>query len=101
MLFRSVGKLSGVAGGAVAFCFAVAAQGTVAEGAVLDIVEVEGRARCPDCGAEFPTPTLFTSCACGSWRVERLQGEELKVRTIELEEAASCAESAAAARRHP
>jgi hydrogenase nickel incorporation protein HypA/HybF len=96
-----VGKLSGVMTSAIAFCFDVVAQGTVLEGATLDITEVEGRARCTACGAEFDTPTLYAACACGSRRLNRLQGEELKVKTMELEEAGSCAEPAAAAARQP
>jgi hypothetical protein len=31
-------------------------------------------------------PTLYAACACGSRRLNRLQGEELKVKTMELEE---------------
>ena len=96
-----VGRLSGVSSGAIAFCFAVAARGTVAEGAALHITEPEGRARCLDCGVEFQVATLLAPCACGSRRLDRLQGDELKVKTIELEEAAPCAEPAAAAAPHP
>jgi len=96
-----VGKLSGVMTGAIAFCFDVVAQGTALEGAVLDIIPVEGRARCTACGAEFDIPTLFTACACGSRRLHRLQGEELKIKTMEVEETGSCAEPADAAARRP
>lgn len=83
-----VGKLSGVMTDAIAFCFDIAAQGTVLEGAALDITEVDGRARCLDCSAEFTTATLFDPCACGSHRVLRLAGDELNVKSLELEEAA-------------
>jgi hydrogenase nickel incorporation protein HypA/HybF len=82
-----VGKLSGVMSGAIAFCFEAVAQGTALEGASLDITEVPGRCRCQSCGAEFATETLFQPCACGSRRLDRLQGEELKIKTMELEEA--------------
>jgi hydrogenase nickel incorporation protein HypA/HybF len=83
-----IGMLSGVMSEAIAFCFDVAAQGSALEGAQLEIREIEGRARCIDCGAEFATPSLLTPCVCGSRRLTRLQGEELKVKTMELEEAA-------------
>jgi hydrogenase nickel incorporation protein HypA/HybF len=46
---------------------------------------VEGRARCRSCGAEFATPALYTPCPCGSRRSERLAGEELRIKTMELE----------------
>jgi hydrogenase nickel incorporation protein HypA/HybF len=96
-----VGKLSGVMTDAIAFCFEVVAKDTVLDGATLDIIEVEGRARCTACDAEFAMPTLYTACVCGSRRLIRLKGEELKIKTMELEEAGSCAEPAAAAARQP
>lgn len=86
-----IGALSAVMPEAIRFCFDVAAQGTALEGAALDIERIEGRGRCRSCGAEFPTPSLVTFCACGSREIERLSGEELKIRSMELEEAAQCA----------
>jgi hydrogenase nickel incorporation protein HypA/HybF len=83
-----VGKLAGVSIEAVAFSFGIAAEGTALEGAALDIREIDGRARCADCGAEFRTETLFDACACGSRNVTLLAGEELNVKSMELEEAA-------------
>jgi hydrogenase nickel incorporation protein HypA/HybF len=83
-----VGRLSGVAPEAIAFCFDVVAQGTVLDGAVLDIALIEGRACCAECGTEFATATIFAPCPCGSRNVVRLAGEELTVRTMEIEEAA-------------
>lgn len=83
-----VGALSGVMADAIAFCFDVVTQGTVLEGAALDIKTIPGRARCGSCGAEFVTETLYTPCACGSRQLEQLQGDELNIKTMELEEAA-------------
>jgi hydrogenase nickel incorporation protein HypA/HybF len=80
-----VGKLSGVMSEAIMFCFGTVAQGTVLEGAMLEIRQIEGRARCNACGVEFPADTLFTPCACGSRRFQRLQGEELNIKSMELE----------------
>jgi hydrogenase nickel incorporation protein HypA/HybF len=83
-----VGKLSGVMVDAIRFCFDLVAEGTVLEGAILEISEPAGRARCRDCAAEFDTVTLWAACSCGSRNLLRLQGEELLVKTMELEEAA-------------
>lgn len=83
-----VGRLSGVMAEAIRFCFDTVAQGTALDGATLEIREIEGRARCQACGAVYALPTLFTACICGSRNCERLAGEELKIKTIELEEAA-------------
>ena len=81
-----IGKLSGVMREAIAFSFDLVAQGTAAEGAELDIREIEGRARCMACGAEFAAPSFLTPCACGSRRLAHLAGEELNVKSMELEE---------------
>ena len=83
-----VGTLSGVLSEAIAFCFDTVAEGTPLEGAALDIRKIEGRGRCAACGSEFATPTLYTPCACGSRQIERVAGEELLIKTMELEEAA-------------
>ena len=80
-----VGKLSGVMAEAIAFCFDAVAKGTPVEGATLKITEIDGRGECAACGAEFAMPTLYTPCPCGSRSFKRLRGEELKVKTMELE----------------
>lgn len=83
-----VGKLSGVMPDAIAFCFDAVAQGTALDGARLDIRQIDGRASCGDCGAEFAAETVFARCKCGSRRVTLIAGEELDIKAMELEEAA-------------
>jgi hydrogenase nickel incorporation protein HypA/HybF len=83
-----IGRLSGVMTEAIRFCFDEVARGTALDGATLDIIEPEGRARCDSCGAEFATPDLLIGCGCGSLLLTRLAGEELTIRSIEVEEAA-------------
>jgi len=83
-----VGKLSGVMSDAIAFCFDVVAKGTALEGASLEILEIDGRACCEACGLEFETESLFDPCRCGSYRLRRIRGEELIVKSIEMAEAA-------------
>jgi hydrogenase nickel incorporation protein HypA/HybF len=81
-----IGKLSGVVPDAIMFCFDVVTQGTAVEGAALDVRETAARARCLDCGAEFAVPDFLTSCACGSHRLMYLAGEELNVKSMEVDE---------------
>lgn len=83
-----IGKLSGVEPEAVAFCFPEVARGTPLEDATLDIHEVEAEARCDICGAQFPMPDMLSACPCGSLQFERLSGDELNIKSIEIEEAA-------------
>lgn len=80
-----IGKLSAVMPDAIRFCFDVIAQGSPLDGAALDIVEVPGRARCLDCGADVAMREIFARCDCGSRRLERLSGEELNIKSMEVE----------------
>jgi hydrogenase nickel incorporation protein HypA/HybF len=84
----AVGRLAGVMPDAIAFCFDVVTRGTPLEGTQLDIVDVPGAARCRVCGAEYALETQLTPCACGSRDVVAIRGEELMVKTMEVEEAA-------------
>ena len=82
-----IGELSGVVADAIEFCFPEVARDTVAAGADLEIRHVAARARCEECGGEFATPSLITPCRCGSLRFVRLTGEELNLKSLELEAA--------------
>ena len=83
-----IGALAGVMSEAISFCFDTVAHGSAIEGARLEIVQIPGRARCRSCQTEFATPTLFSPCPCGSRNTERLSGEELNIKSMQLEEAA-------------
>jgi hydrogenase nickel incorporation protein HypA/HybF len=79
-----IGKCSGVVIDALRFCFELAAEGTELEGATLEIREIEARALCASCGAEFVQETLYMPCPCGAIGFERVSGEELLVKEYEL-----------------
>ena len=79
-----IGKLSTVLPDAVRFCFDLATEDTVAEGAELEIIETPGRARCLACAAEFTLDQPFGRCRCGSTDLEWLAGEELRIKAMEV-----------------
>ncbi len=81
-----IGKLSAIMPDAISFCFDVVSQGTVLEGAKLEIKEIPGLARCRECGEEFPLDVPFGKCKCGSVQLDLIAGEELKIKEIEIEE---------------
>ena len=82
-----IGQLSGVMPDSITLWFPEVARGTAVEDASLEIREIAATARCDACGAEFSTPSMLTPCPCGSFRFRRLKGEELSVKSIELEAA--------------
>ncbi|MDH6677147.1 hydrogenase nickel incorporation protein HypA/HybF [Rhodococcus sp. LBL1] len=79
-----VGRLCAVVPDAMQFCFELVTEGTVAEGARLDIEEPPGRAHCRGCGQDFPLNDLVLLCPCGSADVEILSGRELRIMSMEV-----------------
>jgi hydrogenase nickel incorporation protein HypA/HybF len=81
-----IGKLSAIMPDAVRFCFDICTKDTVLEGAILEIVEIPGLAKCRQCGAEIALDKPFAVCSCGSVQLDLITGEELKIKEIEIEE---------------
>ena len=82
-----IGDLSGVVPEAIEFCFEACSQGTLLEGARLNIIRLCGQGRCQNCGAITPLTELFGACAhCGGYSVIVESGEEMRVKEIEVEE---------------
>ncbi len=81
-----VGTMSGVVPELLVSAFDIYKKETLAETARLDIVVVPVKLRCPDCAGEAVREDADFSCAaCGSRRVEIVEGRELIVERIELE----------------
>lgn len=80
-----IGKLSGVVPDSVRFCFDLVAQDTALEGAQLDIVEPFGRGVCRCCGDESELGEVVVLCPCGSADVEVLSGQQMRIKSVELE----------------
>lgn len=82
-----IGALSGVVPEAIEFCFAACSSETPAKAAKLEIRRTEGRGRCLDCGREQPMEQLYDPCQrCGSYALEILSGEEMRVVEIEVDD---------------
>lgn len=79
-----IGKLSAVLPDAVRFCFDTCAEGTVVEGAVLEIIETPGLACCRVCGGDVVMERPLGRCTCGSTDLDWLSGEELRIREMEV-----------------
>ena len=67
--------------------FALVAQGTVADGAAVDLVVTPVRVTCRDCGHEAEATDPLAACpACGGLDLETEGGDELILEAIHLEE---------------
>lgn len=81
-----IGQLSAILPDAIRFCFDICCQGTLLEGAELEIIEIPGLGCCRRCGARVALSQPFGVCDCGSVDLELIQGQELKIKELETEE---------------
>jgi hydrogenase nickel incorporation protein HypA/HybF len=79
-----IGALCAVVPDAMQFCFELATEGTVADGARLDLNVHPGVAHCRTCDNEFELHDPILLCPCGSADVEVLAGRELKILSMEV-----------------
>jgi hydrogenase nickel incorporation protein HypA/HybF len=79
-----VGALTAVVPEAMRFCFGLAVDGTVADGATLDIEHRPGAVHCRRCGADAELADLIPLCPCGSADVAVTAGRELQIVSMEV-----------------
>ncbi|MDJ0346478.1 hydrogenase maturation nickel metallochaperone HypA [Streptomyces sp. H10-C2] len=79
-----VGLLTAVVADSMQFCFDLITEGTVAEGARLEIEQPPGAAHCRSCDAEFALTDLVLLCPCGSADVEVTSGRELQIISMKM-----------------
>ena len=81
-----VGPFAGVELDALRFGFEAVTRQSVAEGAVLEILEPPGRARCLDCSQTVTVSQRFELCpSCGGHRLQISGGDELRIKDLEVE----------------
>ncbi len=86
----SVGALRQVVGDSLAFHFEILARETICDGALLDLHPVPARLRCA-CGEEWELAELAFRCPrCDGADVSVLDGDQLRIDSIEVEEEAPC-----------
>ena len=81
-----IGPLSGVEAPLLASAFPLASAGTIAENAELETEILPIKIRCNECGHENEARINKLLCnACGSWQTTLISGDEMILRTIELD----------------
>lgn len=80
-----IGVLGNVDPQALEFAFEVAAPGSVADGAVLEILEVPGKAWCMDCSVLISIKRRGDACpSCGGYSMIVEQGDEMRLKELEV-----------------
>lgn len=85
-VWLEIGELAGVEVEAMRFCFDAVMKGTLADGARLDIVVIQGQGQCLACGQTVPIQLRYDPCPlCGGYPVEPTGGMEMRVKELEVE----------------
>jgi hydrogenase nickel incorporation protein HypA/HybF len=81
-----VGEVSGVVPEALNFAFDVVTQGTIAEGATLQIEMVPIICHCPQCDRDFPPVDAYIyECPdCGNFSFQIRAGREIELISLEV-----------------
>ena len=85
-VFLEVGALAAVEPDALRFGFDAVMKGSIADGARLDIIDVAAQAICTQCNNRVEVKQRFEACPnCGSVGLSIKQGEELRIKELEVE----------------
>jgi len=84
-LVVAIGPLSGVEAGLLKQAYPVAAAGTLAEDAELELEDRPIRVHCRTCGEDSDATANRLLCgSCGDWRTDLLSGDELVLTRVEF-----------------
>jgi hydrogenase nickel incorporation protein HypA/HybF len=81
-----IGQLAVVEPEAMRFCFDAVVRDSLADSAILEIVEVPGSGWCADCATTVPMGDIAAACpCCGKYPLRVTGGREMKVKALEVE----------------
>jgi hydrogenase nickel incorporation protein HypA/HybF len=83
----NIGKLSGIEIDALTFSFSIIKKNTILENAEMEINQINGMAKCRKCGINFELNSFGNPCPkCNDYAIDILQGKEMKVTQISIED---------------
>ena len=85
-VWLEIGPLAMIETEALSFCFDAVTRNSLAEGAVLKIINIKGEAFCMQCLKNVPITQRYDSCVdCGSYQLQVVQGDEMRIKELEVE----------------
>ncbi|MGD0961948.1 MAG: hydrogenase maturation nickel metallochaperone HypA [Methylomonas sp.] len=85
-VWLEIGALSGIEIDALRFGFDVVAQGSLADGARLEILVAPGQAWCLPCGRNVAVRQRYDECPhCGSHQLQVNGGDQMRIKELEVE----------------
>jgi len=81
-----IGELSGIMINSLEFCFEAACKNTIADGAELNIHEINAEAFCKSCEKPFSIESDFSPCpTCNDFNFELIKGKEFSIKSFNID----------------
>jgi hydrogenase nickel incorporation protein HypA/HybF len=85
-LILEVGTMSGIIREALEFALDEAIKHTILENSQIEIIEIQGIAKCEKCNFEFKIDEMYSACpSCSHLYSTIIKGNELKIKSIIIE----------------
>lgn len=85
-VWLEIGELAGVEKEAMRFSFDVVKKGSLAEEAMLEIIDVPGEAWCMQCAKTVRVKQRYDPCPhCESYQLQVSTGDEMRIKELEVE----------------
>ena len=85
-VWLEIGALASVEIEALRFSFDVVVQGSIADQAHLEIIEIPGQAWCMSCRLNVLIQQLYDFCPhCGSHQLQVNNGDQMRIKELEVE----------------
>ncbi|MES9945888.1 MAG: hydrogenase maturation nickel metallochaperone HypA [Candidatus Thiodiazotropha sp.] len=85
-VWLEIGSLSGVEPEAMRFSFDAVMNGSIADGARLEIIHLPGEAWCMQCSKPVQVSARYQPCpVCGSYQLQVTGGDEMRIKELEVE----------------
>ncbi|MFA5983712.1 MAG: hydrogenase maturation nickel metallochaperone HypA [Methylococcaceae bacterium] len=85
-VWLEIGALSGIEVEALRFSFDIVMQGSLAEQAQLEIIQLPGQAWCMQCACNVAVEQLYDVCPlCGSHQLQVNSGDQMRIKELEVE----------------
>ena len=84
-VWLEIGPLAMIDSDALAFCFEAVMKNSIADGATLHIIKLQGKAFCLQCTETVTITQRYDSCShCGSYQLQVTQGDEMRIKELEV-----------------
>lgn len=84
-VWLEIGAMAGIELDSLRFCFDAVTNGTLAENAALEIIEIRGEAWCMHCAKTVYVSQRFDACPdCGSYQLQVTGGAEMRIKELEV-----------------